>query len=796
MNQIVKKIYDYSLEDILGERFGRYSKSIIQDRALPDVRDGLKPVQRRIMYSMYRNKNTYDKPYQKSARGVGDVMGKYHPHGDSSIYEAMVRMSQWWKQSTPFIDMHGNNGSLDGDNPAAMRYTEARLNKIAVELLKDIDKDTVLWAPNYDDSLNEPTVLPIPYPNLLVNGSTGISAGYATNIPPHNLSEVIDATIKRIDSPNCSIDSILNVIKGPDFPTGGTVYGEEGIKNAFTTGRGKVILEAKYQVEKNKQIIIEEIPFEVNKANLVKKIDEIRYDKKIDGISEVRDESDLKSPMRIVIDIKKEANIDLVINYLLKNTEMQISFNYNMVAIVNKRPVTIGLIDILDAYIKHQKEVILYRTHFDLNFAQAQIHIVEGLIKAISIIDQIIKIIRKSKDKGDAKLNLQTTYQFTEKQADAIVSLQLYRLTNTDVVALEERKNNLMMIIEGLQKIINDEQVLKSLMKNELRKIKNEYGYPRRSIIKSEVSSIKIEKEEMINHEDVIVMLTNDGYLKRVSKKSYNLSNKEKSELKSGDYLMILDNANTLDVLLVFTDLGNYLYLPVYQIPEMKWSELGRHISSIVKLGENEKIINGHIFNQFNGDDLVFVTKNGMIKRSQIKDFQVMRNSKLITAIKLKNDDKLVSVYNNKQNDVVIITQNGFYLCFTIDQVPIVGLKTAGVKAISLKNDQVKVACSTEKEFLLLATDKKTLKRIKTEQLKKMNRARKGSRLIRDVITNPYLIIDGLMVDSKDLVGIKYQEQIEIVSASEVPITDFQATGKNMISQNVKKLFKVIDELS
>ena len=371
---VINKIYDYALEEIMGTRFERYSKSIIQDRALPDIRDGFKPVQRRILYAMYRDHNTFDKPYKKSAKAVGNIMGNYHPHGDSSIYDAMVRMSQWWKQSTPYIDMHGNNGSIDGDSAAAMRYTEARLAKISGELLKDIDKNTVEMVWNFDDTEKEPVVLPAKFPNLLVNGATGISAGYATNIPTHNLGEVIDATIKRIDSPNCRLDTILDIVKGPDFPTGAIVEGKKGIIDAFTTGRGKVIVRSKIEFAKEKgktKIIVTEIPFDVNKANLVKKIDEIRIDKKIDGIAEVLDESNFEDPTRIGILLKKDADQELILNYLLKNTDLQISYNYNMVAIVNGRPMTVGIIKIIDEYIKHQKDFIKRRTQFDLDTAPA-----------------------------------------------------------------------------------------------------------------------------------------------------------------------------------------------------------------------------------------------------------------------------------------------------------------------------------------------------------------------------------------------------------------------------------------
>ena len=536
MEEIIKKIYDYSLEEIMGERFGRYSKTIIQDRALPDVRDGLKPVQRRILYAMYRDKNTYDKPYKKSAKTVGNVMGQYHPHGDSSIYEAMVRMSQWWKQNTINIDMHGNNGSMDGDSPAAMRYTEARLSKISNELLKDIDKDTVTWAPNYDDTLMEPTVLPAKFPNLLVNGANGISAGYATNIPPHNLGEVIDATIKRIDSPNCRLETIMDIIKGPDFPTGAIVEGKKGIIEAFETGRGKVMVRSKVRVEKTKgkeQIVITEIPYDVNKASLVRKIDEIRIDKKIDGMVEVRDESD-REGLRIAIDLKKDANPELILNYLYKNTELMISYNYNMVAIVNRRPMTLGIIPILDAYISHQRDIITKRTHFDLAVAKRRLEICQGLIKMVSILDEVIATIRASENKSNAKENLMKKYGFTEIQAENIVMLQLYRLTNTDVVAVEEETKNLMLIIKGLEAILSDEERLKSVMKEELRNIKKEYATPRLTEIKDEVTEIKIDTTSMIPKEDCMVVVTSDGYVKRVSMRSYS-SNEEETTLKDGD---------------------------------------------------------------------------------------------------------------------------------------------------------------------------------------------------------------------------------------------------------------------
>ena len=790
MQDVLKKIYDYSLEDIMGERFARYSKTIIQDRALPDVRDGLKPVQRRILYTMYQGKNTYDKPYRKSAKTVGDVMGQYHPHGDSSIYEAMVRMSQWWKQNTPYIDMHGNNGSMDGDSPAAYRYTEARLSKISNELLKDINKDTVIMTYNYDDTLFEPTVLPAKFPNLLVNGSNGISAGYATNIPPHNLGEIIDATIKRIDSPNCYLDTILDIVKGPDFPTGGVACGKQGIIDAFTTGRGKVIVRSKYDIVNSKgknQIIITEIPFDVNKAALVKKIDEIRIDKKIDGIAEVRDESDLENPETIVIDLKKDANSELIVNYLLKNTDMQISYNYNMVAIVNNRPTTLGILQILDAYITHQKEVIIKRTKFDLDHAKAEMHIVEGLIKALSILDQVIKTIRSSKNKADAKDNLVKEYQFTEKQAEAIVMLQLYKLTNTDVSELMQRKDNLKLMIDFLESILNDENKLKSVMKDELRNIKKEYAVPRKTNIEDEVNEIKIDTTSMIAKEDCIVVVTKHGYVKRVSLRSYN-SNDGQTLLKDKDYVIGLYQMNTLDTLLLFTDLGNYLYVPVYEIPDLKWKELGKHISNIIKINSEENIIKTIPVYDFNQNTYITLfSKDGLVKRTKLYEFKVTRYSKPMTCMKLKSSDRIVDVTDSQGKEVFITTKNGYALRYKTDEISIVGIKASGVRAINLKDDEVVSATLFDiGDYVTVITANGTGKRVKLSEFELSSRARKGVLLVRDVKTNPYKILKTFINVKK--IGV-LTDTVEYLKTTELPIVDRYSTGTVIDKKGIADCF-------
>lgn len=791
--QVLDKIYHYSLEDIMGERFGRYSKYIIQDRAIPDVRDGLKPVQRRILYSMYRKKNWYDRPTIKSAKTVGDVIGNFHPHGDTSIYEAMVRMSQDWKSRHPYIDMQGNNGSIDGDSPAAYRYTEARLSKISNELLKDIDKNTVVFAPNFDDTLMEPTVLPAKYPNLLVNGASGISAGYATNIPTHNLGEVIDATIHRIDNPNCRLDTIMDIIKGPDFPTGGIVEGKDGLRTAYETGRGKIMIKSRtyFEEEKNKlALIITEIPYEVNKAQLVRKIDEIRIDKKIDGMIEVRDESD-REGLRIAIDLKKDANRELVLNYLLKNTDLQISYNFNMIAIDHRRPRQLGLLDILDAYIAHQREVVTKSKEFDLAHAKDQLHIVEGLIKCLSILDEVIQTIRGSKNKQDAQANLIREYDFTPRQADAILSLQLYKLTNTDVTALEEELSKLRIIVARLEEILGDEAKLKAVMKEELRLIKKEYALPRLTDIKEEITEIKIDTSVMIPKEDVIVVVTKDGYVKRTSYRSYTSSSDEMS-LKTGDYILGYYEMNTQDTLLLFTNYGNFLYVPVHELPDLKWKEQGKHISNLIKLEEGEEVIASYPVHQFEQDlDFTMVSRNGMIKRTKLMDFKVSRYSKPVVCMKLKADDRLVAVYPTLSKDLFIVTKHGYSLWFDCDEVPIVGLKTSGVKGINLKDDVVVSSMNFNaktEEYVAVITDKGTGKRVRLTEFEKSSRARRGLLVLREVKTNPYLVLRAFITESKHRFGLKGTD-VEFYKLTELPIADRYSTGSTITKSYLEDAF-------
>lgn len=795
-NDILKRIQDYALEEIMGDRFSKYAKEIILDRAIPDVRDGLKPVQRRILYAMYKAGNTWDKGYIKCAATVGDVLGKFHPHGDSSVYDAMVRMSQWWKQNSILVDIHGNNGSMDGDQAAAYRYTEAKLAHISKELLGDLEKDTVKWAPNFDDRFLEPTVLPAKFPNLLVNGANGISAGYATNIPPHNLGEIIDATIKRIDSPNCRLDTILEIVKGPDFPTGAIVEGKQGIIDAFTTGRGKVIVKSKTEFKKEKgreQIIITEIPFDVNKATLVQKIDSLRIDKKIDGIAEVRDETD-REGLRIAIDLKSGANKEFILNYLLKNTDLQISYNYNMVAIVNRTPKTLGIIPILDAYIDHFTEVITNRTKFDLAAYQKEFNIVSGLIKAISILDEVIKTIRSSKNKSDAKVNLVEKYDFTIEQAEAIVMLQLYKLTNTDVVVLEERSEKLKELIKECEKILNDENELKSVMKSELREIKKQYATPRKTEIKSEITEIKIDELDMISKDDFIVCISKTGYVKKISLKSYNSSNtQELPAVKENDYIEGFYKINNIDTIVLFTNLGNFLYLPVRDIQEAKYKDLGTHISNYIKVSDDEKIIRSIGVDKFDDTLITAVTKNGMIKKMRLKDFAVSRYSKPITMFKLKDDDEVVSISNNSGKDTVIVTNNGYALRFNTDEIPEFGLKAGGVKAIKLSEDDAVSSAfviSENKEYLAIFTDKNTAKRIKVEDIEMSSRAKKGSLIIKSPKSKKYSIFKVFNISSKSIVGI-VDGTIGYLKSSDINIMDKQSVGSVITKKNIDNIFVV-----
>ncbi|KOF09605.1 DNA gyrase subunit A [Planococcus glaciei] len=745
-----ERFQDLPLEEVIGDRFGRYSKYIIQDRALPDARDGLKPVQRRILYAMYKEGNTNDKAFRKSAKTVGNVIGNYHPHGDTSVYEAMVRLSQDWKIRHMLVEMHGNNGSMDGDSPAAMRYTEARLSAIAGELLRDIDKRTVEFIPNFDDSDMEPTVLPASFPNLLVNGSTGISAGYATDIPPHALHEVLDAVLMRMDKPNATVDELMTVIQGPDFPTGGIIQGVDGIKKAYETGRGKIVVRSKADVEPLKggkeQIVITEIPFEVNKANMIKKIDDHRFDRKLEGISEVRDESD-RTGLRIVIELKKDVDANGILNYLYKNTDLQVSYNFNMVAIYKRRPTMMTLQSMLDAYIDHRKEIVTKRSEYDLQKAKDRMHIVDGLMKALSILDKVIKTIRASKDKRDAKNNLISSFEFSEAQAEAIVSLQLYRLTNTDITELQNEAASLKKTIDELTGILTSATKLKNVIKKELSAVRKQFAEPRRSVIEEKIQEITITREVMIPSEDVIVTVTKEGYVKRTSPRSHAASNGQGFAMKDSDHLLYEGNLNTQNTILLFTSNGNFVYQPVNELPDIKWKDLGQHLSSIVQLEPNESILSVYPFENFDADaSILTVSKQGMVKRSALKDYHVQRYSRTIKTMNLKKGDLMIFAgLVTDETELFIATNQAYGVRFPLDEVPITGLRTAGVKGVNLKDNDFAVSAimldAEEKQELVLVTNRGAAKKMKLQEFETGGRAKRGVVMLRELKANPHRVV-------------------------------------------------------
>ncbi|WP_449451232.1 DNA topoisomerase IV subunit A [Streptococcus suis] len=744
----MSNIQNMSLEDIMGERFGRYSKYIIQERALPDIRDGLKPVQRRILYSMNKDGNTFDKGYRKSAKSVGNIMGNFHPHGDSSIYDAMVRMSQDWKNREILVEMHGNNGSMDGDPPAAMRYTEARLSEMAGYLLADIEKKTVPFAWNFDDTEKEPTVLPAAFPNLLVNGATGISAGYATDIPPHNLAEVIDAVVYMIDHPTAKLEKLMEFLPGPDFPTGAIIQGADEIKKAYETGKGRVVVRSRCDIEQlkggKKQIIVTEIPYEVNKAVLVKKIDDVRVNNKVPGIAEVRDESD-RTGLRIAIELKKDSDEQTILNYLYKYTDLQINYNFNMVAIDNFTPRQVGLQKILSSYIAHRREIIIARSKFDKEKAEKRLHIVEGLIRVISILDEVIALIRASENKSDAKENLKISYDFSEEQAEAIVTLQLYRLTNTDIVTLENEEAALREQIQTLAAIIGDERTMFNLMKKELREVKKQFGNPRLSELQDQAEAIEIDTASLIVEEETFVSVTKAGYIKRTSPRSFNASTLEEMGKRDDDQLIFLQNAKTTQHLLLFTNLGNVIYRPIHELTDIRWKDIGEHLSqTLMNFDTNEEVIFAELVENFDEGTYFAVTKFGQIKRVERKEFAPWRTykSKSTKYAKLKDaEDVVITVSPVVLDDIMLITEKGYALRFNIEEVPVIGAKAAGVKAVNLKDEDVVVAAfisNTSSVYLL--TQRGSLKRMATEEIPVTSRAKRGLQVLRELKAKPHRV--------------------------------------------------------
>lgn len=793
-----ERIREMPLEQVMGERFGRYSKYIIQERALPDIRDGLKPVQRRILYAMYQDGNTYDKPFKKAAKAVGNIMGNFHPHGDSSIYGALVHLSQDWKMREPLVEMHGNNGSMDGDGPAAMRYTESRLSKISNMLLQDIDKDTVNMVLNFDDTEYEPTVLPARFPNLLVNGSTGISAGYATEIPPHNLGEVIDATIYLLKHPNATLEDLMKYVKGPDFPTGAIIMGTKGIKEAYKTGRGRIQVRAKTSIQDirghRQEIVATEIPFDVNKSLLVKKIDEIRLNKEIDGIAEVRDETD-RHGLSIVIELKKDTDAQNILNYLFKNTDLQVSYNFNMVAIDHMTPVQVGLKHILISYLEHEVDVVTKRTKFDLNKAEARLEIIQGLIHAMDILDQVIKAIRASKNKADAKKNLIAKYKFTEKQAEAIVSLQLYRLTNTDVNELIAEQDKLNKLAEKYRKLLSDRKTLEKEIIKELSAVKKEFSNPRRTQISQESAKVEIDEKALVTDEQVRVLISRDGYLKRSSIRSYQSTDDADNGLPDGDKVVYENTISTLSNLYLFTNRGNVIYRPVHELVEAKWKETGQHLSQEIGLDNDEKIIRVFVLDKLSANiNFLLATNDGYIKQLELANLQPTRTykSRAMTAIKLKNKDSLLvgvdAVKPDAKKEITLFTHRAYAIRYDISEIPTSGSKAVGVKSANLKEDDyiVNYVLVDNKYVDLmhvgLITQRGAFKQFKLKLVNKVSRAKRGVLVLRELKTKPHRIAALVPYAQDHVLHITTTSDRHVkIQTNEYPLGDRYSNGSFVI---------------
>ena len=719
-NDVVEEKYEENIsvqpmEDVMGDRYATYAKYVIQDRAIPDVRDGLKPVQRRIIFTMFRNNNVFNKPTRKCAHTVGAVMGTFHPHGDTSIYEALARMSQDWKVRYPLIDFQGNNGSIDGDAPAAYRYTESRLSELSNELVRDIDKKTVDMQLNFDDTEFEPTVLPARFPNLFVNGTEGIAVALATEIPPHNLKEIIDATIYRIGHKTATVEDLMQFVLGPDFPGGGIIYESEGLKNIYLTGRGRIEIASRTEIVQNKdnqQIVITEIPYKTQKNQLVFEIDKIVHSKAVDGLLEVRDESDWKG-IRIVIDCKKDAKADLLLQYLMNKTGLVSSYSTNMVAIVNGRPKALNLLSYIDAYIAHQVDVVTRKSQFDLDKFQARLHIVEGLIYASLNINEVVEIIKKSKDKADSKLNLMNRYGFSNEQAEAIVTMPLYKLSHTDEAILEKEKETLLKDIETLKGILEDEAKLNRVLVRELKAIAEKYGDDRRTSLEEKKEVAPIDKRDLIAKEEVMVALSRDGYIKRSTLKSYRSSGDNPLPgLKDGDVLVGAGVLTTTDYLICFTNQGNYICVPVHKISENRWKDEGVHLNAFSTLASNEKIVKGIAISDFRNDIyLGILTKFGQIKRMPLNVLEKGKRARPTRNMRLLNGDEVCDVQILSGNsNLIVVASNGNVTYFNENELNVLGTKAGGVKSMAGLGKSNAIALITfdtdEKSKVIMFTDK------------------------------------------------------------------------------------------
>ena len=788
------QVIPVKIEDTLAKSYLEYSMSVIVGRALPDVRDGLKPVHRRILYAMYKMGITSSSPYKKSARIVGDVIGKYHPHGDSAVYEALVRMAQDFSMRMPLIDGQGNFGSIDGDNAAAMRYTEARLTKIAEELLKDIDKDTVDFIPNYDGTEREPVVLPARFPNLLVNGSSGIAVGMATNIPPHNLTELIDALVYMIDNKEAKLEDILQFVKGPDFPTGGIIFGRSGIIEAYKTGRGSIKIRAKHHIEHrgNREIIvIDELPYQVNKAKLIEKISDLVKDKVLDGISEVRDESD-REGIRVVIELKKDAMSEIILNNLYKHTQMQVSFGINMLAILDKEPKLFNLMEILETFLKFRKTVVIRRTIYELEEAKRRAHILEGLLVALANIDEVVELIKKSETTKDAREKLMERFELSEVQAQAILDMKLSRLTSLEIEKLEKEYNELMEKIAYLNSILKEESVLNNVIKEELLEIKKKYPTERLTEIVDDYDDIDIE--DLIPNEEMVVTITHRGYVKRVPLKTYERQNrggKGKKALTTyeDDFIEDFYIAKAHDTLMIITNKGQLHWLKVYKIPEGSRTSKGKAIVNLINLDKDEKIqtiIKTSDFDE--SKSLAFFTKQGIVKRTNLSEFKNIRSTG-VRAIVIDESDELVTakIVYPEDKYLFIVTKKGMAIRFPVDTVREMGRNARGVKGITFKipGDEVVGALSLkdDNQEILTVSEKGFGKRTEASAYRLTNRGGKG--VIAMKLTNKTGDLVGVVATEKDHDLMLLTSKGKMIRVS---IDSISKTGKNTQGVRIVKL--------
>jgi topoisomerase-4 subunit A len=801
-----------ALDEELAESYGRYAQAIILDRAIPDARDGLKPVQRRILYAMNEAGNTFDKPYRKSAKTVGDVMGNYHPHGDQSIYDALVRLAQPWKMRYPLIDGQGNFGSVDDDPPAAMRYTEARTSDVASELVRDIEKETVDWRPNFDDKSLEPVVLPGRFPSLLCNGTSGVSTGFATEIPPHNLTEVIEAAALVLHSADTTLEQVMAHIKGPDFPTGGIVTELDGLLDAYTHGRGRVLVQSRWTVETLKDgkslVVVTELPFGVIKGKLVSDLEDLRVDKAVQGLLDVRDESD-REGQRIVLELAKSANVEGILAVLLKKTDLQVYYHFNMVAIHRGRPMEMGLLDLLRAWVDHQCQVVRRRSEFDLRKSQERLHIVDGLVRAVDILDEIIATIRKSSDRADACANLIAQFSFSEAQANAILDLRLHRLTNLQILELQTERDELRALIAKLTLILSDDKELRRAVESEMRAMARKFGDARRTEIRAEVERYTATVEVTVKSQDVVVTVSREGYVRRSSVLSLRATGESLlvAGARDGDAPIWVARTNTTHKVLLFSRSGTCFALPVHQVPEDKWAGVGTALVNVVPIDKADRIVGlvSADANDFRASEscILFVTEQGMVKRTELGEFDASRSTGIV-AIGLQARDAVVAALRVQGDaELVLVTANGSAIRFRQADVSVQGRSAKGVRGIGLEDGDRVVAAfevgafehTDDASSIAIFTEQGRSKRSKTRDLPRQLRAGKGMRIAKVAKKGTLGICAALRIDSDNqrIIAVSQAGERIAVSAADIQGTVREGSTFPLVTSNAPLAAAIFD---